>query len=405
MANASTDIQKLKQVVVHYPDDGIEVITPDNALKFLYDDIVFLPKMREEHKLFTDVLSFFTGKENVLDTFQLLKDVLEKNPDNAKSKLLDYVCDHENCDDKEHNLLASLDTENLVYTLFTGILKETGGLLFPPLPNYIFTRDIGVLINDHVLICNASKRARTRESILTRCIIYYHPVFASCQEDNHKKIIDMTKVSDEHTIEGGDVMMFDENCILIGCSERSTPEAFTYLKDTLLEKNVLKNVVRIVIPKDRSCMHIDTLFTQISSDEYVIYQDTLESDMIKVTQFTADGKKIEHSTLKDFFLSYKPSMKFILCGNGDETFAAREQWTDGCNLVAVKDGVAIAYDRNERTADAMRNAGYTIIEAEDFLAAKMRADEVEKTIISIPSTELSRARGGPHCMTFPILRN
>lgn len=401
----SNEIGTLRKVIVHHPDDGIEVITPKNALKFLYDDIVFLPLMRQEHELFKSVLAHFVGKENVIDTFQMLIDVLEANPNNSKDKLINYVADLENCEYETIDILNSLAPKDLAYTLFTGLLETTDESLLSPLPNYVFTRDIGVVINDHILICHASKKARTRESILTRYLIYFHPVFASFQENNDAKIIDMTKKGDDNTLEGGDVMMLDKDHLLVGCSERSTPEAFESLKDELFEKKVVDNLVRIVIAKDRSSMHIDTLFTQISAYEYVIYQDTLVSDIIKVTKYNIDGSKQEYSTLKDFFLAYRSDMKFILCGNSEPTYAAREQWTDGCNLVAVKNGVAIAYDRNFHTAIALKNVGYKVITAEEFLEENMDPSKVERTIISIPSTELSRARGGPHCMTFPISRS
>ena len=400
----NNEVGTLRKVVVHHPDDGIEVITPKNALKFLYDDIVFLPLMREEHELFRNVLEHFVGKENVIDSMQMLIDVLEANPNNSKDKLINYIVDLENLEDETIDILKRLAPKDLAYTLFTGLLETTDESLLPPLPNYVFTRDIGVVINDHILICNASKKARTRESILTRYIIYYHPEFKAFQENNDSKIIDMTKKGEDAYLEGGDVMMLDKNHILVGCSERSTPEAFDCLKKELFEKNVIDNLVRIVIAKDRSSMHIDTLFTQISENEYVIYEDTLISDIIKVTKYSKDGSKTEYSTLQDFFLSYNPDMKFIICGNGDPTYGAREQWTDGCNLVTVKNGVAIAYDRNFYTAVALRNAGYVVVDAEEFLANAPDPKSVEKTIISIPSTELSRARGGPHCMTFPISR-
>jgi len=310
----------------------------------------------------------------------------------------------ENCEDSTSEIIKKLSPKDLTYTLFTGLLEETDESLLRPLPNYVFTRDIGVVINDHIVVCNASKKARTRETILTRYLIYFHPFFKSFQENNDAKIIDMTKKGEDCTIEGGDIMMLDENHVLVGCSERSTPEAFNALKDELFSKNVIDNLVRIVIAKDRSSMHIDTLFTQISENEYVIYEDTLISDIIKVTLYNKNGSRKEYSTLMEFFLDYRADMKFVLCGNGDKTYGAREQWTDGCNLVAVKNGVAIAYDRNEHTALALKNAGYKVLSADDFFKEGIKPELVEKTIITIPSTELSRARGGPHCMTFPISR-
>jgi len=404
-----SEVDKLQKVIIHYPDDGIEVVTPNNALEFLYDDIVHLQVMREEHQTLIDILSAFIGEENVLDTENMLLEVLEKIDEVNRKKFFNYLFSLEKVSSKDQELLMNLSNEEIVYTLYTGVLREAKRTIFSPLPNYVFTRDIAVVIKDHLLICQPSKKARTREGVLTRVICYFHPVFASCQANNDEKIIDMTEVGDDYTIEGGDVMVFQDNYLLVGCSERTTPEAVEYLKNKLFEKNVIDHIVRIVIPKDRSCMHIDTLFTQISNEEYVIFENTLKSNLIKVTQFNKDGSSHEFSTLENFFLKANPNMKFILCGNGEYPFDEREQWTDGCNLVAIRDGVAIAYDRNSKTAEALYEVGYEIVSGRDIAKewnyGKFNPEKYEKTIITLPSTELSRARGGPHCMTFPVLRS
>jgi arginine deiminase len=393
---------------MHYPDDGIEVVTPSNALEFLYDDIVHLPVMREEHQTFIDILSAFIGEENVLDTEDMLLEVLNTISKENKEKFFGYLFALEKISEANQAFLKSLSNEDIVYTLFTGVYKAEKRTIFAPLPNYVFTRDMAVVVKDHLVICQPSKKARTRETVITRCICYFHPVFKSCQENNDAKIIDMTEEGDQCTIEGGDIMVFNDNYLLLGISERTTPDAVDILKNKLFEKKVIDHVVRIVIPKDRSCMHIDTLFTQISKDEFVIFENTLKSNLIKVTQFNKDGTSQEFSKLEDFFLSVNPNMRFILCGNGEYPFDEREQWTDGCNLVALRDGVAIAYDRNSKTASALYEIGYEIVSGRDIAKewnyGNFNPDKYEKTIITLPSTELSRARGGPHCMTFPIAR-
>jgi arginine deiminase len=193
----SSETGRLRKVIVHQPDDGIEVVTPSKALEFLYDDIVYLPKMREEHKLFTDILRHFLGKENVLDTQDLLLQSIQHNTD-ARLEMIDNIAYEEDCSDETKHILKGLSPEELIYTLYTGVVRSSRKQLFGPLPNNIFTRDIGAVVNDHVIICQASKSARTRESIMTRIIIYYHPHFKALRDDD--KIIDLTKEDDDVTI-------------------------------------------------------------------------------------------------------------------------------------------------------------------------------------------------------------
>jgi arginine deiminase len=405
--HVSSETGRLRKVIVHQPDDGIEIVTPSKALEFLYDDIVYLPKMREEHKVFIDILKHFTGEENVLDTQEMLLECIENNFD-AREELIDAVAFDEDCSEENKQILKGLSPEELIYTLYTGMVRSSKKQIFGPLPNNIFTRDIGAVVNDHVIICQASKSARTRESVLTRIVISYHPVFESTRKEN--KIIDLTKEDDDVTLEGGDLMIYNNDYLLVGCSERTSLKALDVLIDKLFEKDVVKSVVWIEIPKERTCMHIDTLFTQLSNNEFVVFAPYVTSaEKIEVTAYHKDGTSTSYKTLLDFFRSVNKKTEYILCGNGEYTYDEREQWTDGCNMVAVKDGVAFSYQRNYRTAEALRNRGYNIVDGLDVLTALnsglVTADKIEKTIIKLSATELSRARGGPHCMTFPLQRD
>jgi arginine deiminase len=405
--HVSSETGRLRKVIVHQPDDGIEIVTPSKALEFLYDDIVYLPLMREEHKVFTDILKHFAGEENVLDTQDMLLECIENNF-SAREELIDAVVFDEDCSEENKQILKGLSPEELIYTLYTGMVRSSRKQIFGPLPNNIFTRDIGAVVNDHVIICQASKGARTRESVLTRILVNYHSVFESTRSEN--KIIDLTKEDDDVTLEGGDLMIYNNDYLLVGCSERTSLKALDVLIDKLFEKDVVKSVVWIEIPKERTCMHIDTLFTQLSKNEFVVYAPYVASpEKIEVTAYHKDGSSTSYKTLLEFFRSVNKKTEYILCGNGEYPFDEREQWTDGCNLVCVKDGVAFSYQRNYRTAEALRNRGYNIVDGWDVLTALesglVTADKIEKTIIRLSATELSRARGGPHCMTFPLLRD
>lgn len=471
--NVSSEVGTLKRLLIHSPDSGLGKVVPSKAQDWLFEDIVHLDTMRRhEYDYYVKTLLYFLdtekikGKlneidgdesrnfykpdhpdyfnsEKVIELQKLLADILEDNL--TKMKLIAAICAIEHEWYTTHDELLSLSPNELAKTLISGTTPGNE-MLFPPIPNFIFTRDIGITINNHLLLNKPAKLARTREALLSQYIFYNHPMFAEIRKnlieipDNETLFLlpEEEAESNQSTLEGGDVMMVAKNHLLIGISERTSIYAAKQVIKVLFEKKVLDKITLIKIPKKRDYMHIDTVFTQVkrnmwvilgtlakphseSEDEVLIKSGLLKSkksEKVHLVQFRR-GQENEPRVIESleellteisvYDLNCSPlEVQFIYSGNNEFPFGAREQWTDSCNLLAIKEGVVIGYDRNDKTLEAFKEAGFEAVKVadllQDFEAGRRSPETIQNTFILLPSAELSRARGGSHCMSMPIFR-
>jgi len=469
----TSEIGRLRRLLVHSPDSGLGKVVPSKAQDWLFEDIVHLDTIRRgEYDYYTKILLYFLDpskikgrlseiddeknrrsffkpdnknffrSEKVVELQWLLADIL--NDHEIKLKLVAAVSAIEGCSYSTQTGLLALTSQQLAKVFISGTANDDK-MIFAPIPNFIFTRDIGIVINDYILLNKPAKKARTREAMLMKYIFFNHPLFAGyrdkileIEDSAHHFLIPKEVDERKVTLEGGDVMVITRDHILIGVSERTSVEAVHQVSNLLFEKNIVKKITMIKIPKRRDFMHIDTIFTQVKKDVWVMLgsfsrkrikmedadavQKVLEmekkDEKIKIIQFRK--KNIEDPVFFDSLeelltdiskndLDCDGKVKFIYSGNNEFPFDAREQWTDSCNLLAIREGVVLGYDRNDKTVEAFREHGFNIIDANDLIHKiendEIVPDEIEDTMILIPSAELSRARGGFHCMSMPLLRD
>lgn len=469
----TSEVGTLRRLLVHSPDSGLGKVVPSKAQDWLFEDIVHLETIRkDEYDYYTKTLLYFLdpekikGKLNEVDSPEnrrefykpdhksfynsdkvveiqmLLADIL-KMPD-IKLKLVASVCAIEGCSYEMQMQLLQFPSSVLAKVFISGSIDEKT-MIFPPIPNFIFTRDIGIVINNSILLNKPAKQARTREALLMKYIFFNHPYFETIRDnvielpDVHLHFLNPREGEEKKvTLEGGDVMVVSKDHLLIGVSERTSWEAAHQAIKILFEKKVVKKVTVVKIPKKRDYMHIDTVFTQVKKDTWVmlgnftrkaiLHEDAdtvqkilegnpLKSNGLKIIQFKHKelDKPVYFDSLEDLLTDISVNdlgckeAHFILSGNDEFPYDAREQWTDSCNLLALKEGVVLGYDRNDKTIEAFRKSGFETIGVKELLeqleTGKISVEKIKDTFILMPSAELSRARGGFHCMSMPLLRD
>ena len=395
-----SEIGKLNKVLLHRPGKELEKLTPNNFERLLFDDIPYLKVAQEEHDRFAEILRengvevvyYVDETAKALATPQLQQQLIEEfldlsliTSEGMRNQLIEY--------------LMGMDPKTMVTKLIAGIKKnevpsETVQSLmdlihddYPyisdPMPNLYFTRDPGACVGNGINIHHMHTQERRRESLLLKYMFKYNRDFASVEN------MQWYDVEDDYSIEGGDVLVLSKDMVAIGLSQRTTIAGIECFDKNLLSNSEFKKVLVFDIPKSRAFMHLDTVFTMVDYDKFTIHPE-IEGPLGVYEITLGAGGKLEFNAMKDELQNILamelglPAVELIRCGGGDLLAAQREQWNDGSNTLCIAPGTVITYERNYVSNELLDKKGIKVL--------------------TMPSAELSRGRGGPRCMSCPVNR-
>ncbi len=394
-----SEIGPLKRVLLHRPGRELENLMPEYIERLLFDDIPYLKIAQEEHDAFCDLL-----RKNGVEVVYLTDLVAESltDPEVKDQFLREYITEAGIRGEKRTAMMLdyfkAMSTKNMVEKMMEGVRKaEIRGygkknltdylddyypFVLDPIPNLYFTRDPFATIGSGVSIHRMYSVTRGRETLFGKYVFQHNP---------HYKNTPVYYERHGHaTVEGGDILVLSDKVVAIGISQRTQPWAIELLAKKLLDGDTgFEKVLAIDIPKNRAFMHLDTVFTMVDYDKFTMHPN-ISSDLRVFVLEQGHGGHLsiteEHESLEELLKEHLhlDRVTLIKCGGGSVIDAAREQWNDGSNTFCIAPGKVVAYSRNYVTNRVMEDAGIEVL--------------------TIPSSELSRGRGGPRCMTMPLVR-
>ena len=397
----TSEIGRLRKVMLHRPGMELENLMPEYLEQLLFDDIPYLKEAQREHDAFADCL-----RSQGVEVVYLLDLVTESITDDEVRQdfIRQFLNESGVRDDRTRGVLtdylSGMSDREMVAAMMAGIRKsqlrmQSGKLgdylnameneypfAVDPMPNLYFTRDPFATIGTGVSIHKMHTATRNRETLFGKLIFEHHPAYR-----NAPRWYDRGQVS---SLEGGDILVLSPEVLAVGISQRTREDSIDTLAETVLSQSkTFKKVLAFNIPKTRSFMHLDTVFTMVDRDKFTVHPNILSSMTVFVMELDENRKtkiRQEDGRLEDILKEHLQldHVKLIPCGRGSEIDAAREQWSDGSNTLAIGPGEVVVYSRNYVTNRSLEEEGIRIH--------------------TIPCAELSRGRGGPRCMSMPLWR-
>ena len=398
----TSEIGQLRKVLLHRPGQELENLMPEYLERLLFDDIPYLKEAQAEHDAFAQCL-----RDAGVEVVYLIDLVVNSltSPEVRQELVTQFLKEADLPDEAVGKAVAEylseLDDRAMVSAMMAGIrrsdLRKQGGRLsdhlsgleegYPfavdPMPNLYFTRDPFATIGTGVSIHKMHTVTRNRETLFGRFIFEHNPWY-----QNAPRWYDRSASS---SLEGGDILVLSPQVLAVGISQRTEGDSIDQLAQTVLSQSkTFQKVLAFNIPKSRSFMHLDTVFTMVDRDKFTVHPNILSDITVFVMELDDDRQmhiQQENGRLEDILKEHLglSQVTLIPCGQGSVIDAAREQWSDGSNTLAIAPGEVVVYTRNHVTNRSLEEAGIRIH--------------------AIPSAELSRGRGGPQCMSMPLIRD